>query len=175
MLKYTITLTCALLVGCNANAPKSGESSRVIVKNVEKQLARSLHTWSTLRDKHHGNYSYDRNVSTWRGQANSTKIVVENNRVESRYFFEWQQSSSPTLIWAESFMELGLHNEGAPAKTIDQLYQQCKDDILSKPEDKFKVTVVLDRFNLLQQCSYREFACFDDCTKGIKIDDLEIH
>jgi hypothetical protein len=134
----------------------------------------SYKNWQKLKEKHNSYYSYERDNLSGEGFHNSTKITVIDNQVEFRDFFEWQQGNTPTLTWTEDYAKLGTHNQGASVKTLDQLYQQCKSQILNQPQSNHSITFKVDQLNVLQQCSFTRLSCTSQCTQGIRIQGLTL-
>ena len=174
MLIAMVLLITLSLVGCADFALINRGNTTIVDKNMPSALANSLRTWSKLKRQYGANYSYERHVTTSSGHNNNTILHIEDDRVEYRDYFEWQEGYMPTLSWSESFADLGRHNQGAAIKTIDQLYVQCQQQILSKPRADFSIQLALDQFNILKQCSSIKIACVTDCKQGIRISGLRI-
>ncbi len=174
MIKILAILLTLVLTGCSNQSLKGNVSGTIVTKNFIQALQNSYRSWLDLKEQYGANYSYERDGKISENYYSSTKIVVERDQVEFRSYFEWQKGNTPTETWIEPFAELNLHNQGTPAKTIDELYRQCKFQILNKPLSEYAITLKIDRFNLLQQCSYRQLNCAKNCTKGIRLQGLSI-
>ncbi len=176
MLKTLQFLTLSLLLALSAcsSISTNGKAKSFKAKQIPSAFKNSYKNWQQLKDKHNANYSYERDSLSPEGFHSSTKITVIDDQVEFRDFFEWQQGNTPTLTWTEDFAQLGTHDQGASVKTVDQLYQQCKNQILSQPQTDFAITFKVDQINILQQCSYTRLSCTSQCTKGIRIQGLSL-
>ena len=176
MLKIAQLFTLSLLVALSAcsSISTNGKAKSFKTKQIPSAFINSYKNWQQLKNNHNAHYSYERDGLSPEGFHSSTKITVINNQVEFRDFFEWQQGNTPTLTWTEDFAQLGTHDQGASIKTLDQLYQQCKNQILNQPQTDFTVTFKVDQINILQQCSYTRLSCANQCTKGIRIQGLSL-
>jgi hypothetical protein len=174
MTQYFALFVAMALVGCSSSDIIRDQDKNFTGKYITKAFNSSYQSWLDLKHKHHANYSYERDTVSSTNFYSSTKLTIKNGQVEYRDFFEWQAGNTPKLSWSESFSELNLHTQGASAKTLDQLYQQCKNQILTKPKAQHKITLSVDRFNILQQCSYTVNNCSTNCTKGIRIQGLSL-
>ncbi|NQZ31889.1 MAG: hypothetical protein HRU06_11480 [Oceanospirillaceae bacterium] len=163
------------LVGCTDSGLIKSSQTAVAAKDIPKMFDLSLRNWTKLKRKYGTNYSYQRSTKTASGQHSNTKILVLDNRVEYRDFFEWQEGNTPSLTWSENFADLNQHNQGTPAKTLDQLYAQCQQEILSKSTTEYSIRFSLDQYQILKQCSYTKLSCSNTCsTQGIRINGLTI-
>ncbi|EPJ55938.1 MAG: hypothetical protein OFPI_01900 [Osedax symbiont Rs2] len=140
-------------------------------EDISIALAASYQSWLKLKQRHGANYSYERDSTSSAG-SNSTLLRIEDDIVEYRYFFQWQEGSTPSLSWSEAFAELNLHDQGSAVKNLDQLYRQCETQIFNKPLAEYALTFKVDQFNILKQCSSRQINCSEKCTQGIRIDGL---
>ncbi len=81
-------------------------------------------------------YVYERAVQTSPSQVGFTLFVVQGGRVAVRAFMTADprklsvgagRAGPPhvTSRWVEHGAQVGAHEEGAPAKTVDQLYAEC--------------------------------------------------
>jgi len=162
-----------ILFGCSQNPLYQNSHENTYTGNIYRKLEISQNDWATLKKRHKGNYSYERDTSIKEGFHTSTKIVVENNRVESRSFFEWQTGSTPSKSWHEDYAQLGLHKEGTAPVTIDELYKQCKTQVLNKANSS--TLIKTDQLNILKQCSYTLNQCDANCTQGVRIQGLTLY
>jgi len=174
MVKFYTFLLVLSLVGCADSTLLKPDAKPIAEKDIPKMLAVSLRHWESLKVKYGDNYKYERIQAITSEQSSSTHLQIENGQVEYRDYFEWHQGNTPSLIWSEPFADLNTHNQGMPVKTIDELYQQCKLQIINKPIEQYSVQLKLDAFNILQQCSYTQLSCSAKCTSGIRISGLTI-
>jgi len=172
MLKGLAILLFISIAGCTNVKQQPPQSYQN--EDIPIALAASYQSWLKLKQLHGANYSYERDTMSAAGN-NSTLLRIEDDIVEYRYFFEWQDGSTPGLSWSESYAELNLHKQGSPVKNLDQLYRQCETQILNKPISHYQVTFKVDQFEVLKQCSYRQKNCSEKCTRGIRIDGLRMN
>lgn len=75
--------------------------------------------------------------------------------------------------WAETEpAELGTHPEGADAKTIDELYDECADSVLTESPAQNEFFLEFAHGGLLSRCTYVPNNCADDCAFGVSIDSI---
>ncbi len=85
-----------------------------------------------------------------------------------------REDRNETSGWIEDTPDmLGIHSIGAPLKTVDELYADCR-DILTTKNDEQKYSISLDFYTngVLSYCRYTRKNCADDCTSGVFIDNL---
>ncbi|MCJ8298508.1 MAG: hypothetical protein MJK13_06155 [Pseudomonadales bacterium] len=172
MLKGLGLLLIISIAGCTGIKQQPLQSNQT--DEIPTAITESYQSWLKLKQEHGANYSYERDTFSAQGN-NSTLLRIEDDIVEYRYFFEWQEGGTPSLSWIESYAELSLHNQGTAVKTLDQLYRQCETQILSKALSEYAITLKVDQFNVLKQCSYTQIQCSANCTKGIRIHGLRMN
>lgn len=79
-----------------------------------------------------------------------------------------------TLTWTENKNNLNDpgHGGGAPIQTLDQVYEQAKNDWLKK-RDNAQTSFEAKNDGMLSSCGYWEDGCMDDCFRGITISLIE--
>ena len=176
MPKITQLLFISLISVLSACSSISSNSQPKIftTKQIPSAFRNSYNNWQQLKKAHNSFYSYERDTLTKGGFYSSTKITVIDDQVEYRDFFEWQQGNTPTLTWSEDYAQLGTHDQGTSVKTIDELYDQCKNQILNQPPSQYSITFKVDQLNVLQQCSSTQISCSTGCTQGIRIQGLSL-
>lgn len=149
--------------------------------DVDK-LQVSLKTWANIKAESGGNYRYFVRTSSFSGLRTETEIVVRNNKVVERNYSETLgrppiPGEKPTAgkTWSESGSELGQHKQGAPVKTLDQLYKDARkvlDHKLSPSERRY---VRFDKQGLLNSCFYVDTRIADDApTTGVMIAEIRV-
>jgi hypothetical protein len=141
-------------------------------------LTKSRAAWTTARDAAHGDYIYEVLRTTFIGGAYTTRISVADNRVTKR---EYQAAiggagieTPVTTDWVETGAgEVGTHPEGAPAVTIDELYDRCRDDVLPRDRGSNDLTLLFRADGILDTCAYTPRGCQDDCSMGVWVSTLE--
>ena len=160
--------------GCSGLSTHENGGKSFVAKDIPRAWRNSYHDWLTLKQDYQGNYNYERDAKYATNFNSSTKFEVINDQVEYRHFFEWQTGNSPSISWTESYADLGAHDQGSPARTIDQLYHQCKSEILNQAQSKYSIQFKVDAFNVIKECSYTKKQCNSQCTKGIRIQGLSM-
>ena len=171
LLSVTLILTVA---GCSATTSNEQSGQGFTGKDIPAAWRNSYTDWKDLKRAYQAKYTYERDYNYASRFNSSTKFEIINDQVEFRHFFQWQTGVSPTLTWSESYNDLDSHNQGSPAKTLDQLYQQCKTEVLNQPQINATLNFVVDQFNILQECSITQHNCHSACTQGIRIQGLSI-
>lgn len=119
-------------------------------------------------------YSYVRALQTSPDQVEFTLIVVRGGKVSERALLTSQTDANalgdrlsgklgqpPQMLWREHGREIGRHETGAPALTMDRLYDLCRDRVLSV-QSEHSPRLSFHRDGLLQHCGFLSEDC-DDC------------
>jgi hypothetical protein len=136
---------------------------------ADLEVSRQLWLGRAWRD-----YSYVRARQTSPEDVEFTLIVVRDRSVVERSLFTSETDASglgdrlsgkfgraPRLLWRERGREIGRHDVAAPALTADELYDLCRDRVLSvrgAPSPRLS----FHRDGLLQHCGFLSQDC-DDC------------
>ena len=168
-----ISALCTLVLtlsGCTLEPALLANSGKV------SQLNESRGTWEAQRDAHQGSYTYSTYFQSWTGYRSNTTVVVDDNTVVERSFSSSFPNEQGTIVeesWQETTPEtLGEHQEGAPAKTIDALYTDCAENVLSQSPQMNDIFLEFRSDGILERCTYVPNNCADDCEEGIRIDSL---
>lgn len=154
-------------------------------KSNSTKLEQSLQRWNQLKAECGGNYSYKVGRSSWTGFRKETVIIVRNNKVTERRYREWSGMQMPAKpnefdrkenrSWAEQGDSLGSHDEGAPLKTLDQLYEEAGKILDEKLEAYQRLMVGFDNQGLLRSCFYLDTRIADDAPQiGVAINSIEL-
>jgi len=108
-------------------------------------------------------YTYVRERSSWLPSGRTTVSVADG--VVYRRSYEDPAGGS----WTETGDQLGSHDGGFPAVTLDRLYDQCGDDVLSLDPGENDIYFELDDRGFLKDCYDVPHACEEDCVEGIEI------
>jgi hypothetical protein len=175
-----LSVTLALHVGAQEKA--AAESS----VSADEALAGSLKTWQELKMKCGGNYRYTVAFSSSAGFGNRTEILVRSNKVVERNYSEFNRNApapapaprpenAPNQKWSEKGDQLGMHNEGAPPKTLDELYQEAQKVLATKLTPTQRRYVKFDKQGLLELCFYIDTRIADDAPRtGVAIGAIEL-
>jgi hypothetical protein len=115
-------------------------------------------------------YTYVRAFQTDADRVEFTIVAVENDRVVVRAMIDahpgrlarWADDAPvPRSLWVERGAEVGKNDEGAPAFTIDELYQVCESSVLGR-HPELAARLYFHPNGLLMQCGFAAGEC-DDC------------
>ena len=147
------------------------------------EFAKSLATWERLKAKCGGNYSYKIRWSSWVGFGHETEIICQQNKVTERKYRQWKggpviarpgQPPKPQgSSWSEKGDQVGSHKTGAPPKTLDQLYEEARKVLATKPAAHQRLYVRYDKQGLLLTCFTVDTRIADDAPrKGVTISSI---
>jgi hypothetical protein len=144
----------------------------------EAKLEDSQSAWrEMLRQQGAATYSYVTPTLSWTGYATRTTLQFQAGsatyrRYEATPVLADSTLGPMTLQWEERGAELGSHTDGAPLATLDQLYERCGSEVLTRDPDANAIYLEFDARNILQTCVYVPKNCADDCDVGIRIADV---
>ena len=152
----------------------------------QEKMQQSMTTWRQLRERNQGNYAYTIRWSSFVGFGHETEIVVRNNEVAERRYRSFSGRPVPVrpgqpapkpegTSWVERGDDLGTHKEGAPPKTLDELYAEAA-QVLKRPLPEFERRYVrFDKQGLLLACFTVDTRIADDApTKGVNITSIRL-
>jgi hypothetical protein len=118
-----------------------------------------------------GTYNYTLFVSDSTGGITKTSFEITNDVPTARSFLRMHTDSASQVFvideaWAETAAELGTHRDRPLPRTMEQLYDDCDRDVLSRDRATNGVTFSSDEHGVLVSCFYVPQDCFDDCTRG---------
>ncbi|NOR70381.1 MAG: hypothetical protein GQ532_11935 [Methylomarinum sp.] len=173
--------TCEVFIwgGCRGVVPFDTRSeciSACITGNNSEhinKLENSLSSWHVLKRQKGASYQYATEFSSWVGFGNETIISVKRDVVVEREYRSWNNKGEKTLFWNElSPNELGKHKEGAPLKTMDELYDDCREILITKGSEKNRINLSFNKRGIMRTCLYTPKYCADDCSSGVRIKSL---
>ena len=153
-----------------AAADHESETRRCGPSNQDRlaELATSRAAWEAARDAHGNSYTYSQVMSSFLGFDAETTFVVEGGAVVERHFKS--QLGADVTTWSEVGAEVGSHtDEGHPVALVDDLYDECKNDVLTRDEEENFMNLSFDDAGLLQTCTSFHRQCNDDCDRGPKL------
>jgi len=119
-------------------------------------------------------YTYVRAQQTSHDEVEFTFVVVRGSRVVERALLTSKPDASglgdrlsgrvgraPRLRWWEHGHDISRHGGGTPALTVDQLYDVCRDHVLSAQRGHLP-RLSFHRDGLLQHCGFLSHDC-DGC------------
>ncbi|MBD0833156.1 hypothetical protein [Aestuariibaculum sediminum] len=173
----TLSLLAFIYLSCDGNRATKAESL------IDYRI--SLDQWNNLKDSNGNSYKYTISTRSVFGSGTNTTITVINGIVFSRVHESYSLFNEDTghylgfenRIVLENFTEnktaLNTHASGAPAITIDNLYDSCLREYLSVDASDNKVVFNYDSNDIIKDCYYIPDGCMDDCTVGIKLSNFE--
>lgn len=176
------TQSCASFTwgGCGGQMPfETMESCRTACEKASnpgllERLDAGLEQWQSSKVAQGGAYSYTIEFQSWVGFGHRTRVDVKKNQVVERYFTSWNREGVRTKAWSEtSPSDVGSHDQGAVAKTMEQLYEDCRNRVLSKSDKDYAISLVIGEFGQIQSCTFRHLQCADDCSQGIALSSFE--
>ncbi len=144
---------------------------------IYKQIFQlALAAWKKQKQMNGMSYRYVVGFSSWTGFGNQTTIVVKEDRVIARHYLAWGQMQKIIDSWHETIPStLGSHKMGAKAKRVEDLYQECQQNILRKSKKDNHIYFTAHNNGILKSCVYAPKACADDCLQGVKIKQLDFN
>ena len=133
--------------------------------DLQVQLAESRAAWQAARDASGNSYTYSQVLSSWIGLQVTTTFVVKSGVVVERHY---EASIGADLTtWSETGAEVGSHtNQGHAVALVDDLYEQCATEVLTRDPEEHFINLTFDDAGLLQTCTSTHKLCQDDCDRG---------
>lgn len=139
-----------------------------------EQLARSRTSWNAVKGGPQHHYRYSNADGSFSGARWETRIEVIDDRVTARAFMSTDPSGTVAQAWTEEGAAIGSHTGAAPALTIDQVYDRCAAEVLTKDPATNRIVLEFRDDGVLGVCLYVPKNCADDCAVGYRISTLEI-
>ncbi|HMR76283.1 MAG TPA: hypothetical protein PKD61_14270 [Polyangiaceae bacterium] len=118
-------------------------------------------------------YSYSRRFDTSFGASwYRTTIRVINGDVVERVVEDHYHADGNVITETSASQNLGDSSFGHPVKTMPELYDECRNEVLTQDPEKNEITLGFFDSGVLQYCFYRQKGCVDDCTVGVTIEML---
>ena len=144
----------------------------------ENEYDKSYKAWLSFKESSGNSYRYTVTGYSWTGISWQTTISVTNGKITRRAFkYTLPVGSSvnippDALEWTEDENEINLHPNGAPAITLDEVYEKARSEWLTKRKNA-KTYFEAKNNDLISSCGYVEDGCADDCFTGIRIGTIE--
>jgi hypothetical protein len=85
-------------------------------------------------------------------------------------------SDGSTTTWSEIWAEVGSpDDQGHPVALVDDLYDECANDVLTRDEDENFINLSFHGDRLLQVCTHFPLNCADDCSRGPVITSIDMN
>ncbi len=147
-------------------------------KEDNSDFNKSFDAWQKFKTESQNSYSYSVITGSFTGYNTETIIYVQNGKVVKRSFkAKNQRSDLPPVIevleqWTEDEGSLNTHENGAPTRTLDEVYNEARNNWLIK---RPKATTYFENNNngMISSAGYVNDGCQDDCFIGIAIGSIE--
>ncbi len=163
-----------LVLMLNACSMEALRENLVVTGESGYNYTQSRRQWIKLRAEHKNTYRYSVLEISVSNYGNETAITVEKGKVTTRVYkaftiSEVDGSRSIYSTYSEKNKDLGTHPEGAPAVTIDDLYDTCLGEYLSVDPDGNTIYFDTNDAGVISSCGYVPDLCQDDCFVGFDI------
>lgn len=143
----------------------------------ENQFDRSYQAWLNFKKSSFDSYTYRVSSGSWTGTGVETTLTVKAGKVVQRDYERKnidRTTNQPFTeeTWSESLDSLNTHSYGAPALTLDDIYDAARTEWLTKRKDA-KIYFEADNAGMISQCGYVDKNCVDDCFTGIRINYIQ--
>ncbi|GAB2770700.1 hypothetical protein [Salinimicrobium soli] len=130
--------------------------------------------WLKLKARHKDTYQYSILEISVTNLGGETTISVEKGKVLTRSYEQFmisEEDGSRTVLFSftEDQNSLGSNSEGAPPKTIDELYETCLRDYMSIDPDRNTIYFDTNKQGVISLCGYVPDLCQDDCFVGFEM------
>ena len=169
-------LAIPLLLGLTYFPAYAEKADIDIIKSSRK-------AWDEAKGKHGDSYRYSVTVASAFGFGSETVIVVQNGKVTERRYRSWMrpmavtpgEKTEPKPDWVEMADNIGKHKDGAPARTMEQLYDEAEKAAEQKLQPFEKRYVKTDSRGLLEYAFIVDKRIADDAPrKGVSISKLKL-
>jgi major membrane immunogen (membrane-anchored lipoprotein) len=164
---YFLLLTGILFISC--------KKSNLVYQN---DFNKSYQSWMNFKSSSGNSYRFALGTYSWVGSSSQTIITVKDGKVVQRaYTAKMRANDTSNQIrvyeeWMEDESKLGSHSTGLAFRTLDDIYQEAKDQWLLK-RDNADIFFETKNNGMISSCGYIEKGCQDDCFRGIHIDFIE--
>jgi len=138
-----------------------------------QQLNSSWDTWEVAKTEAADTYQYVRTASIWTGERFETTVVVSSGVVVERSYVAYD-GDELTDSWTEYADDLGSHESGFEALTLDDLYSECQADVLPRADDVNSLTLTTFEDGLLQDCYTVDQSLEDSGADGISLESISL-
>lgn len=142
-----------------------------------KEYEKSLDAWKDFKASSHNSYSYKVLAGSWIGINTETVITIQNGQVVGRDYIRIYYRQTPagvqpdTLAWKETASQIGAHQQGAAAMTLDEIYHEARVNWL-KHRDDADTYFEAKNNGMISEAGYIPNNCQDDCFIGIHIKEI---
>ncbi|MCW3466995.1 hypothetical protein [Chitinophaga nivalis] len=170
-MKANIYLILFLLTGIVLTSCKKDKIA------YQNDFNKSFDAWINFKASAGNAYRYGIQSSSWTGHSSVTTITVKGGKIVQRsYIAKGIHPTTKEIVilaeWKEEGSQLGTHDAGYPLRTLDEIYQEAKDNWLQK-RDNADTYFEAKNNGMISSCGYVENNCADDCFMGISISFIE--
>ncbi len=143
-----------------------GGADRATLSPFAEALAKSLAAWRAARDAHGSNYAYTSKTASFTGTYSQDTYIFA---VGSLVAIEGERGVSVTdggKEVAERRSQALAELPETPARTMDDVYEYCRTEVLTKDPNANQVIFSTDARGILATCGYVPNGCMDDCFLG---------
>ncbi len=186
ILLLLVSSTMAVLSSCydhhmpsdNIWPPYEGDlanhSKEEVVTNPLAELIafveKSELAWQMTKKNISDTYSYSVNFTSGLAPPAKTIISVTKGRVTERMY---SRDNWPQKDWVEAEKQIGSHKRGASPVTIDKLYWECLNTVLTRDPRSASFTVSTFSDGTLQYCTSWPCGAVDDASDGVSISSIK--
>lgn len=167
--KYCL-LAFVLILFTSCSAEKS---NNLTIFDERNKLEKSFLIWKKNKLDNNSIYSFSSEFNSWVGFGNRSKIFVNNETVIKKEYISWNKNREIIEKFIETKDKVGNSTKGSIPHTIDELYEICRNDILKKDKVHNNIYISYDNNNILKNCLYSPKHCADDCSRGIRIQNIK--
>jgi hypothetical protein len=119
------------------------------------RLETSLAKWRKLADENGDTYTYEaHSVQTDARRYSTATVFVDDGVVVRRDFksIPYDFSGSIPVAWSEDSTTLGSHDGAPDPKTIDELHEQCRTEVLTRESQGAEILFDVDTRGVVRLC-----------------------
>jgi hypothetical protein len=174
----TVGLMASVTAGCGSGSSRNPDAApdpgpAPDAGGVEL-LAESLAAWQDMKAADDGTYGYTRTSLSFTGFHSTTRFVVADDVVVRRTFEGYDENDQLVESFDEQGDEVGSNQGAAPVYTIDELYEVCRDGVLTQDPEANQLFLGFLADGILDHCLYVPNDCADDCSMGVDIESIDL-
>jgi len=149
-------------------------STHAYVAKLDEYQA-SLQTWKSIQPK---TYTYRHQTEYFlptESSRNYTDVTVTDGKVVKHTYTITDGFDNVLSSWVEETPEeIGSHDQGFKALTLDQLYSQCRENALVYDDVVFTITFQTDANGVMTECDSRSFLWSHSSIMGFTLNYVEL-
>jgi hypothetical protein len=168
----------SLMAGCGgSDSPSNPDATPAPDAGPDRQalVAASLAVWQQAKAADDGTYGYTSTSVSFTGFRSITTFVVSNDVVVRRTYEAYDENNQLIESFDEQGAEVGSNAGGKPVYTIDEIYEVCRDEVLTQNPEENEFFLSFHPDGILENCLYRPLDCADDCNEGVEIATLDLN